>query len=717
MSKIVATEEKRNITPQKHELLPITATETREQQDLYIPSFLPFSHVSRITIHINRATGLQEAARLVGKNNSLMQLAAQVGVNAFVQFKNILPLAITTSMNGELSADETKIKAGSFCPVWNYTKLIDVVIDEIVYSHIMQSEIELKFYHRISVNRMAGEDASKGKNILLGVCTIPLHHLLTSKSGIDGWYNIYGCGTMVGAVELSIQLDEKTKKILFRTETQHPQDVNQCGGTGVYDVCRFSLFVEEMDIPSQTLRDAIPNYLLRENDNLSCSYYISYKFFDEKRVESRRYQASTSQHKIYMEYGAEYKRVMDPMFVNLITCEKMPMNLYVNIGSSPSNSKLLGSIYVDLGPLYKRQQVSKKKLVFISGIYTLINPRSSNLSGGHMKVKVCCETLSRTAAQQYMTEMNYRSPGSNSKSNAQFHSATTDDEDSDDSTECSITEDTDRMDDFIFEEHFVSQVPKRIRSEVVKTDKPVQTTMASTPPSTQSYMSRPHQFPEPTSYTSPCSHHSPISQSSYFSPVEQRQYQPSPQQSSWLSLPKRDDEFSFDPLMQSLDLKRKLQDDIKELDEMTRKLSFSHRGLHHRQPVITRANTPISTMNDFTETDIVAVPNYDTLTVASAVSNLPFHLNMNRYDTLATGNVEQQPLSPQPQPPQRQSQTVMITWKLLLSRHALSLVSLGRSFLFVLIIRQSPSLSTMYHYQIVKCFALCNLTEDSMLKR
>jgi hypothetical protein len=44
-------------------------------------------------------------------------------------------------------------------------------------------------------------------------------------------------------------------------------------------------------------------------------------------------------------------------------------------------------------------------LVFISGISSLINPDTDNLSGGSIKIKVCCETLAKDAAKQIYEQL------------------------------------------------------------------------------------------------------------------------------------------------------------------------------------------------------------------------------------------------------------------------------------------------------------------------
>jgi hypothetical protein len=240
------------------------------------PSWIPLGIVSNIRCRIIRATGLQEAAKQVAKDNSLLQLASSVGVNAFVAMKELLPV---TPESGVKRHEETMIQARTFTPIWNYVREMDFVLDEAVYKHFMEHELQLEIYHRNQ--RLGDQQKDIPKNVLIGTTSVPLNKLITSRNGIQGWYNIYGKDSMVGAIDVSITLDSNTLASIF---SDRPFDIGRpVSNTIPYDVCKFILFIEEIDIPEQIVKQYCPYEWLQKSPMFSCYYHLTYRFFGESK--------------------------------------------------------------------------------------------------------------------------------------------------------------------------------------------------------------------------------------------------------------------------------------------------------------------------------------------------------------------------------------------------------------------------------------------------
>jgi hypothetical protein len=378
---------------------------TRKETEHTSPDKSPGNRAT-ITVKVIRATGLQRAAQAVLESlkeswkKSSLETSCQTGVNPRIVYENILPAE--RDRESEYSTD---ILATTHFPVWNYQKQIDFIFDKNVYDHFDQAEATFALYHHIPRERIVKDrDGHVPSNVvLLAECRVPLFPLIRSPAGINDWCNLQSAfdANTVGAVEISIQLDDRTKSLLFSDDTRTVEQLDT-----IPDVCRFMIVVEDIKIPQETLRAITPQYLLMK-DVFECRYTISYRFYDRDRIESRQYLTSNIVNKLQLNHSVERKRVLDTAFVNRLMCEKLSIDLHVALGEEEREKLYLGTAYVDMSQLMYKRQASNRGKVLISGLVPLINPNSENLTNGFVRVVVMCETLSKNATQEYLERMGY----------------------------------------------------------------------------------------------------------------------------------------------------------------------------------------------------------------------------------------------------------------------------------------------------------------------
>jgi hypothetical protein len=431
---------------------------------------IPLGNRAALTVKVIRATGLQKAAQAAfqhlkdGWKKSSMEASCQTGVNPRVQYENLLPPEVERDYDDTYS---TEVQARTHFPVWNHQKKIDFIFDRDVYDHFDQAEVTFTLFHHIPKERVVNnnlEDEKNKSNIIpIAESRVPLFPLLRSPGGISDWCMLYSLAdsSIVGALEISLQLDERTKSLLFSDDDRHFHNNTLPVPT---DVCRFTIVVEELKIPQDTLRTITP-LRLREKEVFTCRYLISYRFYDKDRIESRPYVTSSIIPKLSLNHTMERKLIMDPVFVNRLMCEKLSIDLHVIVGDEDDtitrdtrNDLLyLGTAYVDMSQLMYKRQASNKGTVLISGVIPIINPTSANMTNGSIRVKVMCETLSKNAALEYLERMGY-----NARIQKQLENQMEDHYDSDDDGEPEIT-----MDEFDSRFRFVESDRDRIVQEEI----------------------------------------------------------------------------------------------------------------------------------------------------------------------------------------------------------------------------------------------------------
>ncbi|KAG2392992.1 hypothetical protein C9374_009569 [Naegleria lovaniensis] len=363
--------------------------EVRHENDPQMPSVpkcIPLPVLSSLCIRVNRASGLKDAAITCGTYNSHMRAASQVGVNPFVEFEDI-------TSGKEI---RTPVLASTFCPVWEYEHVSEFLLDEVMYHNINHGELIFRVFHRIPQSRITSNTASN--TVELGKVIVPLRTLLTNKQGISGWFDVYSHDeSVVGTIDLEMFFDDQTIRSLFLKETSKKEPLRQ---SYPYPICRFTLIIEETNIPTQVLEELVPFYMLEENQSVPCYLFVTYRFYGEKNsTESRLYKTSTSLSKTIMHHSCEFKKVLDPTLTNSIEQEKLAIQVYCSIDngrdqdeqSIRKRAKLIGSVYIDISNLVSHSNGSKT--LFISGLYNIVNTESESLNHGSIKMKVSSEQI------------------------------------------------------------------------------------------------------------------------------------------------------------------------------------------------------------------------------------------------------------------------------------------------------------------------------------
>ena len=388
------------ITESQDIVHPISKPSSRnhqgQQQPVNIPKCIPLPVLSCLTVRINRATGLKEAAIKVGSYNSHLRAASQIGVNPFIEFDNI--------SGGK--PIQTPILAKTFCPVWDFEHTFEIFIDESMFHTLNHDEIIFKVFHRIPQSRIVSPNTPTV--IQLGTVAIPLKYLLKCKNGISGWFDVYAQDeSIVGTVDISMTFDENTVNNLFLKE---PNSKVVQSNKPSHSICRFTIVIEEVNIPTEVTESLVPFYMSEQEQPIPCFFFLSYRLLGEDSViDSRLYKSSTNVSKTILHHTTEFKKVIDSKFKKLVEKEKMTIQIYCSIDNGKpadeqtirKRAKLIGCVYIDLKKLFEK---GNQKTAYISGIYNIINTESDNLNNGNVKIKLGCEKINFGEHQQKIRE-------------------------------------------------------------------------------------------------------------------------------------------------------------------------------------------------------------------------------------------------------------------------------------------------------------------------
>ncbi|KAL9651663.1 hypothetical protein ABK040_001608 [Willaertia magna] len=382
------------ISQNSNESYEIPDINVQRQTKIYIPSCIPLPTYSILTFKIKRATGLKEAAILCSTHNSHVRLACQIGLNPFIEFEGLFE---------DEKVIQTSIQAKTFCPVWNFEKDFELLLDESTYLFFMQKEIIFNVYHKIEKSRVVG--ATTPSNTLLGTVSISLNQLFTSRNGINGWFDIFSSeNNQIGTLDISIHFDEGTVNSLFCNHFTTEKIIGP-----PFDICRFTIILEELIIPKDIVKELTPFYILERETMYPCYFFVSYKFYKEKRVESRLYKASSSLDKLTLHHTVEFKKILDQETLKQISQDKLAIDIFFSVQeekkenekSIRANAKLLGTAYVDVIKLLDKRKLTKDKIVWIGGLYRLINTDTESVSNGNIKLKINCESITNETNNNY----------------------------------------------------------------------------------------------------------------------------------------------------------------------------------------------------------------------------------------------------------------------------------------------------------------------------
>lgn len=376
------------------------------------------SQTSLITVEIIRASGLQQAAKIAGRNNSNMDYASQNGVNPFVSFR-IFDEHLYDDEFLVQSDFETTIVGRTFCPLWQFSKTYRFNFNEESYKFLEKGEAEFMVFHHFP---KAVSDTMASNNILLGIAQVPLIELLIKKSGIRKWFNIYSLdGEEVGAIEIQITLDDTTKKILKLEADAESLEIDSTDDDdddfipaldmsprmsyfpkdSKKSMCKITCMVEEISIPQDTLLKHTPEYTKLHHSLFECQYFLVYDQVNSSHIESRLYRASNSANHLTLKHSSEVTVPEDSILMSTLKEKILNIDLYVCIDTRNDderyireNAIFLGCAQIHLSRLYEKIQKERDNLLWISGIFPLINPNADSLKNGKMKIKIVFERLS-----------------------------------------------------------------------------------------------------------------------------------------------------------------------------------------------------------------------------------------------------------------------------------------------------------------------------------
>lgn len=248
--------------PEMIRVLPKPPTSTFDHK-------LLLSHPSSITIKIHRASGLQASALHLLEKHPKLHSACEFGVNPFAEYR-LLPDDFDEP--DLLIQNHTKVAAATFCPVWQFERVVTFQLYESIVQHFGNNDALITVYHRFP------EHQKGAKYVALGSAVVALLPL-SDGNDIHGWFNIYSSGgaVMVGAIEVSIQLDTRTKDYFTgKVEAPAREPVLKVKKADVkpipHEVCRITMIIEEIIVPQLLLEKASP-YSNKHQSIFPCYYF------------------------------------------------------------------------------------------------------------------------------------------------------------------------------------------------------------------------------------------------------------------------------------------------------------------------------------------------------------------------------------------------------------------------------------------------------------
>ncbi|KAG8544843.1 hypothetical protein GDO81_021738 [Engystomops pustulosus] len=389
-------------SPPSSGLLNVNVTYRRSIRN---PVGMLATRMASISVQIQRASGLQAAARALAQQDPTFQYSADVGVNSFI--------IIRPSFLPEIEVRNTRTVARSFCPEFDHHSEFPCNLvtqrssgEACSLAEILHSaEIVFSIHHQ-SVTSGDTSRAQPSRDHQLGMVRIPTRDLLTRRSGISGWYPVMlpddsalpgpagVLDNVVGGLELSIGFAhhsdrERVLEVargLGWTEGEG-EDSDQSGDD---ELVNFSVTIPKIWLPVHCLLMAGHKHLHK-----STYCYLRYKLYDKEAVCSPLKRPTLSEDGQRVTVVYEQTKTVELMkhqpLMWYLREEKLEIQIWRSYGKDTSGprpqdtDRLLGCAYVDLTALSE----NTSRTLSVSGVYPLFKHKVANLWGAAVRVHLC----------------------------------------------------------------------------------------------------------------------------------------------------------------------------------------------------------------------------------------------------------------------------------------------------------------------------------------
>ncbi|XP_051966142.1 C2 domain-containing protein 3 [Xyrauchen texanus] len=363
-----------------------------------------------LVVQLNRAAGLQAAAKFLADTDNALQYYSEVGVNSFVTMQlSFLP---------DSEVRSTRMVARNFCPEFEHHAEFSCNLlvqrdsgETVSLAELLQDAVAIFTIYNRDTRKVVD---TRSKDTVLGTVKIKLEDLIHKRIGICGWYSISLPQnrtsshklTSAGGLEISIN---------FSHHADRERIISSARGLG-WDVGKDS--EDEADIDNEDALEAstktlawsvsmprawLPIHCLllpgHEDVQRSTYCYYRYKLYDQQTF------CSELRHPVLEENEGEglatvafqgsrnvVLRRTQPLRWYLRE-ERLEVQLWVTFGKEkrvrPHNAdRLVGCAFVDLSVLattLNHQQT-------ISGVYPLFKRSAVNLSGAALRVHIAVTT-------------------------------------------------------------------------------------------------------------------------------------------------------------------------------------------------------------------------------------------------------------------------------------------------------------------------------------
>ncbi|XP_071951617.1 C2 domain-containing protein 3-like [Antedon mediterranea] len=399
-----------------------------------------------ISVGILRACGLKAAAKSVARHDAGMQYPSDVGVNSYVKavmsFLSNDEIRVTQSVARNF-APEFAHYVDFPCPLWfsEESEAGGISLAEVLES----GDITFQVWHQVpgfksdldvksldtDVNRpvTARRLFSSSGDILLGSSTIPLKRLLTSKTGVKGWYPLYIPPLGWDNASEAIQSLQHQEQYAPKSASQSPND-RVGGGLEVLISLAHQHDQEKVIHAARSLGWAPDDSMQdmegwpKQDDHMMmtsqidinvdvavfpviCALragqtqidkhakaYIRYKFYDKAAVlatlsylddeDGESLQAD-------MQHSHRFRCHSTEPFIWYLKEERLEIQLWISYNDTVDNQtrprqrdKLIGCSYLDLSPLAREFRETQR----IGGRYPVFKPGAAYLGGAFLRVHV-----------------------------------------------------------------------------------------------------------------------------------------------------------------------------------------------------------------------------------------------------------------------------------------------------------------------------------------
>ncbi|XP_033104608.1 C2 domain-containing protein 3-like [Anneissia japonica] len=399
-----------------------------------------------IAVGIIRACGLKAAAKSVAKHDAGMQYPGDVGVNCYVKMilsflsKDAIRVTQTVARN---FAPEFSHYVDFPCPL-RFSE--DSAVGGMSLAEMLETgDITFQVWHQVpgfkpDLDVKVFETGTAGKSvtarrlftssgdILLGSCTIPLRRLITSKTGIKGWYPLYvpplGWDSSKAKQPLLQQEQERAGsmhcptdrvggglEVLINLAHQHDRErvihaahtLGWAPDESLHDVEEHQQHDSDHVMMTSDLEVHVDIAVFPSSCALRAGQtqvdqqakaYIRYKFYDKAAVVSKlTYLDDQDSEYIQadLQHAHRFRCHSTEPFHWYLREERLEIQLWLSYSDTTTSEtrprqrdKLIGCSYLDLSPLSRGFRDTQR----VSGMYPVFKPGAAYLGGAFLRVHI-----------------------------------------------------------------------------------------------------------------------------------------------------------------------------------------------------------------------------------------------------------------------------------------------------------------------------------------